>query len=985
MSAPDTIKRLVDHFDQNRSSFLSPHYREAQLRKDFLDPFIIALGWDLNNDSGYSEAYRDVVVESAVEVEGAAKAPDYSFRVGGNRKFFVEAKKPSVNIEFDIHPAFQVRRYAWSAKLPLSILTDFEEFAVYDCRTRPDKSDKAATGRVNLLNYKEYLTRWDEIADTFSKDAVLHGKFDQFAEAATGKRGTQEVDDAFLQEIEKWRDLLARNLALRNTKLTTPELNYAVQITIDRIIFLRICEDRQIENEDCLKDICSGENIYPELVSLFHKADTRYNSGLFHFNIEKTQSSTPDDLTPTLAIDDKVLKEIVDSLYYPSPYVFRVLPVDILGQVYERFLGKVIRLTAGHQAKVEEKPEVRKAGGVYYTPTYIVDYIVKNTVGKLLENKTPVQAASLKIVDPACGSGSFLLGAYQYLLDWHIKWYSDNQPEKWCKGRSPAIYQAQGGWRLTTAEKKNILLNNIHGVDIDPQAVEVTKLSLSLKVLEGESQETLNSQLSLFKDRALPDLGKNIQCGNSLIGEDYFEGRLMVDEEERWRVNPFEWNNAFTDVFKQNGFDAVIGNPPYLKIEHISEDERVYFGKKFKTFIKRYDTFGLFIEKSHRVMQKTGLFGMIIPSTMLNNQSFKELRKLLISEVAIRKIVNLGGKVFEGVNNDTLILIFENNKIENFKTPIFDVLDYGKGLNTAILTDEKDLTLASSIPGYIFELRMSNDADRVIKKIQTGRTLGEYCSCFQGFVTGNNNAYIFTKEQIHKEKIEKSLLKPAIFGDEIGRYTKPNSRTMVAYITNDMELEDFPYFKSYIEQFRSQLITKRETRLGRQPWFALHWPRVRSNFERSPKILVQAIRNLSLKRRVIATIDKQGLFADHTLFVISPHNNDYDIHFILGILNSTLVNYLFSKKFIDINIKGIYLSDIPFPIINLSNNRENQIYDQIISSVKRMVEIKSKTMHSTQEKESLQREIAATDKQIDNLVYQLYGLTPEEIKIVEGA
>ena len=984
MTAPDSIRRLVDNFDQNRSAFLSPHYKEAQLRQDFLDPFFVALGWQLTSIESVADAFRDVVIENAVRVEGSFKAPDYAFRVGPVSKFFVEAKKPSINLEKDTSSAFQVRSYAWSAKLPVSILTDFEEFAVYDCRNRPDRSDSAATDRIKLLNYKEYLTRWDEVEGLFSRKAVWAGKLDDWIKNSKGKKGTLEVDDAFLQEIEKWRDLLARNIAIRNPNLSVRELNYAVQMTIDRIIFLRICEDRQIEPENRLKEISSGEGIYPELVNLFRQADARYNSGLFHFNTEKGQSSTPDDLTPTLSIDDKVLKEIVSVLYYPSPYVFRVLPVEILGQVYERFLGKVIRLTAGHQAKVEEKPEVRKAGGVYYTPTYIVDYIVKNTVGKLLENKNPAQVSSLKIVDPACGSGSFLLGAYQFLLDWHTKWYSDNQPEKWCKGKFPAIYQAQGGWRLTTAEKKKILLNNIHGVDIDPQAVEVTKLSLSLKVLEGESQETINSQMSLFKERALPDLAKNIQCGNSLIGDDYFEGRLMVDEEERLRVNPFEWNNAFTDVFKQNGFDAVIGNPPYLKIEHISEDQRVYFGKKFKTFIKRYDTFGLFIEKSHHIMQKTGLFGMIIPSTMLNNQSFKELRKLLISKVAIRKIVNLGGKVFEDVNNDTLILIFENNKIENFKTPIFDVLDYGKGLNTAILTDEKDLTLASGIPGYIFELRMSNDADRVIKKIQTGRTLGQYCSCFQGFVTGNNNAYIFTKEQIHKEKIEKSLLKPAIFGDEIGRYTKPNSRTMVAYITNDMELEDFPYFQSYIEQFRSQLMTKRETILGRQPWFALHWPRVRSNFERSPKILVQAIRNLSLKRRVIATIDKQGLFADHTLFVISPHNNDYDIHFILGILNSILVNYLFSKKFIDINIKGIYLSDIPFPIINLSNNRENQIYDQIISSVKRMVEIKSKTMHSTQEKESLQREIAATDKQIDNLVYQLYGLTPEEIKIVEG-
>ena len=287
------------------------------------------------------------------------------------------------------------------------------------------------------------MTKWDEIAAIFSRDAVLKGSFDQYAEGLKGKKGTMEVDDAFLQEIERWRDLLARNIALRNPDLQVRELNYAVQMTIDRIVFLRICEDRGIEREDQLQELLEGEQVYERLCQLFRQADSRYNSGLFHFSAEKGQSSSPDDLTLCLKIDDKVLKDIISDLYYPSPYVFKEIPADILGQVYERFLGKVIRLTAGHQAKVEEKPEVRKAGGVYYTPTYIVDYIVKNTVGKLLEGKTPKEAANLKILDPACGSGSFLLGAYQYLLDWHMKWYSEHDPETLAKGEKPPIYQAQ--------------------------------------------------------------------------------------------------------------------------------------------------------------------------------------------------------------------------------------------------------------------------------------------------------------------------------------------------------------------------------------------------------------------------------------------------------------------------------------------------------------------------------------------------------------
>ena len=302
-----------------------------------------------------------------------------------------------------------------------------------------------------------------------------------------------------------------------------------------------------------------------------------------------------------LKIDDKVLQDILQNLYYPdSPYVFREIPSDILGQVYERFLGKVIQLTAGHQAKVEEKPEVRKAGGVYYTPTYIVDYIVQNTVGKLLEGKSPKEVTRLKILDPACGSGTFPLGAYQYLLDWHLKWYTDHEPEKLAAGKEPAIYQSKDGWRLTTSKKKEILLNNIHGVDIDPQAVEVTKLSLLLKVLEGESQETIGSQLGMFKERVLPDLGRNIKCGNSLIGSDYYQDRqltMLIDEEERYRVNAFDWKTEFPQVFIQGGFDVVMGNPPYIRIQRLQEnygDQIEYFVSKYKSAVKRFDSISSF-------------------------------------------------------------------------------------------------------------------------------------------------------------------------------------------------------------------------------------------------------------------------------------------------------------------------------------------------------------------------------------------------------
>jgi hypothetical protein len=386
-------------------------------------------------------------------------------RIGGTRKFFLEAKRPFVHLKVDPEPALQLRRYSWSAKLPLGIVCDFQEFAIYDTRIRPEQGDKASVARIFYCTYDEYPAKWDEIAGIFSKAAVLKGSFDKYAASNKGKRGTAAVDDAFLEEIEHWRDLLARNLALRNPALSQRDLNFAVQRIIDRIIFLRIAEDRGIESYGQLQALTAGSRIYPRLGEIFERADYRYNSGLFHFETDKSRDEAPDKLTLRLQVDDAALKEILGSLYYPkSPYAFSVIPADLLGHVYEQFLGKVIHLTPDHRAKVEEKPEVRKAGGVYYTPTYIVDYIVRQTVGPLVEDKTPKQVERIKVLDPACGSGSFLLGAYDFLLDWHLRYYLANDPAAWARRKSPPIYetapnargigQGSGNWQLTTAERK---------------------------------------------------------------------------------------------------------------------------------------------------------------------------------------------------------------------------------------------------------------------------------------------------------------------------------------------------------------------------------------------------------------------------------------------------------------------------------------------------------------------------------------------------
>lgn len=569
------LTELTTLFERNKKQYTSV-YDEANTRTDFIDKFFELLGWDIRNEQGYSEQYREVVREDKVTICGKVKAPDYAFRIGGLRKFFVEAKKPSVNIKDELEPAFQVRRYGYTAKLPLCILTDFEEFAVYDTRIKPSSSDKPSAARIFYCTFEEYHKHFDFIFNTFSKEAILKGSFDTYIQENKNKKGTSEVDKELLKLVEGWRTDIAKNIALRNPSLDIYHLNTAVQKIIDRIIFLRIAEDKEMEEYGLLQKITESGTVYQKLQSVFDKANAKYNSGLF----------TPHDWLRSLTIDDAVLSSIINGLYYPEcPYEFSILPVEILGNIYEQFLGKIItfrniggrvssdRTNTRHTAIIEEKPEVKKAGGVYYTPQYIVRYIVENTLGVKIKGQSPDAVAKLKVVDPACGSGSFLVEAYQQLLNYHLDYYSSEKVRKQALKNSRIYETGKNVYKLTIEEKQRILLNNIYGVDIDGQAVEVTKLSLYLKLLENEGRET-QGQLFKFSDiKLLPSLDSNIKCGNSLVGSDYYHEKdlSLFDDEAMRKINTFDWDKEFPEVFAQGGFDCVIGNPPYVNISVFPE------------------------------------------------------------------------------------------------------------------------------------------------------------------------------------------------------------------------------------------------------------------------------------------------------------------------------------------------------------------------------------------------------------------------------
>ena len=1015
MPVPTELLDLIARFDLHRDAYRSGAYNETQLRREFIDPFFKVLGWDIDNAAGNAEAYKDVIHEDAIRIGGAVKAPDYCFRIGGTRKFFVEAKKPSIDLSGAAAPAYQLRRYAWSAGLPLSILTDFEEFAVYDCRIKPVQTDRASVARVLYFTYRDYPDRWAEIATIFTKDAGLKGAFDRYADTSRLKKGTAGVDEAFLREIEAWRDLLARNIAIRNLGLSQRELNAAVTLTINRIIFLRICEDRGIEPYGQLQSLLNGAGVYRRLVEIFQRADDRYNSGLFHFRREKDRSAPPDTLTLDLSIDDKTLKEIVRGLYYPdSPYEFSVLPADILGRVYEQFLGKIIRLTTGHQAKVEDKPEVKKAGGVFYTPTYIVDHIIGRTVGRLLEGRTPAQADRLRILDPACGSGSFLIQAYQRLLDWYRDRYVEGGPERRAKGRRPILFQAAGGeWRLTTAERKRILLNNIYGVDIDPQAVEVTKLSLLLKVLEGESDETLSSSLKLFHERALPDLSANIRCGNSLIGPVFYDGALpgMLGEEDRYRINVFDWKAEFPEVFAGGGFDAVIGNPPYIRIQTMKEWaplEVEFYKTAFVSAGKgNYDIYVTFVEKGLGLLNVKGMLGFILPHKFFNAQYGEPLRALLAKGKHLSEVIHFGdAQVFAGATTYTCLLFLDRGGSESCRfTKVADLESWrqtGEGTEGAIP--------AASITAAEWNFAVGRGADLFEKLRRMPVKLGDVARHIaQGIRTSANEVYVldmvsskgdfivaYSKQLDRNVELERKSVSLFLQGREIKPYRiLPSGKVVIipyhqeighAKLIPEKEFQEmFSRTFSYLHENKRHLEERERGRMQGLFWYAYVYPK-NIDIMGLPKILVPDIAN-----RASFALDETGEYAFTSGYGITLKGTVAESHkYILGLLNSKVLDFFLKK--ISTAMRGgffryftQFIEQLPIRTIDFSDRVDQERHDRMVALVEEMLALHKQlaAARTDHERTNLKRQIDAMDRRIDRLVYDLYDLTDDEIRIVE--
>jgi len=882
-SVKNTIAALVEKYNRVATQKVINKYNEEMTKKDFILPLFKALGWN-------TEDSREVAAEEKIS-KGRA---DYSFRINGIPKFFLEAKALKENLDGwriengkKVTFSEQAINYAWHKGCTWAVLTDFESVRVYNAEI------KAADTRQSLFKSiacQEYISRFDELW-LLSKESFENGIIDKEAEN-WGKRSKKiPVGEQLLADFTKFRELLSKNITKlnQNCQLTEDELDEAIQRILDRLIFIRCCEDRGLE-ERKLWEAKNDLKILKRFRNVFKYYDEHYNSKIF-----------ANHLCDNLEIDNDVLQKIIEGLYYTADksvaYDFSAIEADVLGNIYEQYLSYILKKTP-KRAKLSQSHSHRKEQGIYYTPTYIVDYIVRNTLGELLKDES-VDARKIRVLDPACGSGSFLIKAYDVLNEY---WKNKENYD-----RLGIDYAGDGD---NYSKNLEILQNNIFGVDIDKQAVEIAQLNLLLKIAE--------------RGKRLPLLQQNIKCGNSLIDDPTVAGDKA-----------FRWEEEFPEVMHEGGFDVVIGNPPYGA--NFKKIEKDFLKNTYISVSKVIDSYILFIEKATKLIKENGIVGFILPETWLANPTCSNLREYLLRNFSILEILDLPGMVFTHVTVDTVILILKKSKKNNHKVNINFVKNYTPIIisKRKTILQEKFLKIKNFCMNTILDESMIN----LIEKIeQNSILLRDICKNTRGIETGNNIKYISTT------KIDKNYL-PLITGDDIKRYTPPSNKYYVKYgdwLSNPKSLSLFT----------------------------------------GEKIILQRIKNQNLKRRLIATIDEKNRLILDSVHMIYKINKKFHTYFILGLLNSSLLNFYFKLFSLYPRINANDLDNLPIKVVPESEQQPLiNLVDKMLNLNKRLNEFGNKL---TDERAKIEAEIKKTDAEIDHLVYQLYGLTDEEIAVVEG-
>ena len=867
--AQERIRQLIEKFNREQAAGVIDQYNEPETKTGFIEPLLQALGWDTQDRN-----------EVGLEEKISGGRVDYSLKIKGSPKIYIEAKPPRAKLT-KTEAILQAITYGYNKRsVQWVLLTDFQELRLFDVTIRPNKRNLETGLRLDLT-YDRFLEKFDDLW-LLSKESVESGLLDRSLLSKKLDRLRRPVDKEILEDMKRWREVLAKDIYKNHPDMTEAQLKEDVQRILDRIIFVRSCEDRRLTYGETLQEMVIqrrddiGTAFMPTLKALFRRYDRDFNSELFD------EHSCED-----LAIDFLVLKEIVLETY--DPYLFDVIGVEVLGNIYEQYLGFVPRLTE-KRVKYEPKPEVLKAGGIFYTPEYIVDYIVRNTIGRFLSERKPKEIQKLRILDPACGSGSFLIRAYREMEEY----YQRLKKEAWEKRQKALskVYEDQvqfsfdegsqeTRWELNVFDKRKVVLDHLFGVDLDEQAVEVTRLSLMLKMLEGEH--------GIIPGRAvLPTLDHNIKCGNSLISGDVLKLQNFFKDE--WiKTKPFDWDAYFRKIIKEEGgFDIIIGNPPYVRIQTLPKDQVAFFNKNYISATGNYDIYTLFVERGLRLLKPGGILGFILPHKFFQAAYGQGLRKLITEQNALMEVVNFrDNQIFEKSSTYTCLLFLQKSKEREFKyCEVARLEDPEKQLQ--IIREHEEYQDDRMRVGKISKKQITEtpwsfsfgQEAVLLEKMRNFRTtLGDVAErIFQGIIPGADSVYtirlveerpkvstFFSKALNKRIEIETPLLREIVSGINVSRYILSESEMRVIYpykfidgvchlIDPDTMAKSFPRALNYFKEVRAALDKRDHGSAKGNEWY---------RYIRTQNIGLQSFPKIAVPRlvqRLCAAYDIKGEF-----------------------------------------------------------------------------------------------------------------------------
>lgn len=984
-----TINQLVEKYRADRDFYLTNKYNETLLRSDFLDPFFELLGWDIKNNAGKPTNEREVILEEALKENASehSKKPDYTFRLFSERKFFLEAKKPCVAIESNNDSAKQVRRYGFTAKLKISVLSNFEYLIIYDTSVQVDKDDTFQKALVKKYHYTEYESKFEEIKKLLGKEVVYSGAFETEWKEIETKINQYSIDTLFLNQINEWRKALGAEIFKHEPKIDEQQLNDVVQSYLNRVLFLRVCEDRNLEDYQTLLKFANA-NDFNSLIKKFEQADKRYNSGLF------------DQLLKEKIVENisSVFWAIIKQLYYPeSPYSFSVFSSDILGSIYEIFLSEKLAIENKTISLVKKPENIDR--DIITTPTFIISDILRNTVLVKCQGKTDKEILNLKFADISCGSGAFLLELFQLLNDLLIDYYLKND-------KSKLIQTNLDTYKLSFKVKRELLLNCIFGVDKDYNAVEATKFGLLLKILEGEDVNSTNSTKPV-----LPDLSQNIFFGNSLLNP-----KQVTNKKDQVIINPFD--------FSKLQFDVIVGNPPYMKSEdmkNITPLELPLYKSNYSSAYKQFDKYFLFVEQGMNLLTNDGILSYIIPSKFTKVGAGKKLRELLADKEYLHSIVSFGAnQVFENKTTYTSILILTKKKQKQFSyTEVKSLTEWKIRDFKRIEFDTVESKKLSSDLWFLIPPYLKSTYNSILSQSEPLEKIVGKKNINNGIQTSANDVFVIKPTRVDKNliyfekngnsyKIEKAATKPYYETarkkgeDKLNTYRtlKPNAFVIYPYriikgkaefIKENKFKKDYPLAYKYLAANKSRLAerdvkpipkTKNEWyRYGRSQYLELG--------EIKEKIIV-GVMSSGEKYPIdfSKTLHTAGGTAGYCSIYLSPKSS-YSIYYIQAILNSKYVEWIIHLR--GEVFRGGYiargtkvLNNLPIRKIDFTKTKDKSLHDKISGLQKELIIIQDKIDAHIGNKRTLtplQSQFSREKIALEKLLAKLYDLGNEDLLI----